>query len=275
MLPHSEAEKENLIEAIALCCHEMNRRWCQLTGDASQPSWEDAPEWQRKSLINGVRFRLENPNAPDSASHDNWAAEKRADGWVWGPFKIPETKRHPCLVPFEELSPIQQAKDRLCGEVVRAFAESWNLAPKREAEYNCRPYKPQRVPSGPALYNRSDEALLSQLEEPGAELQALSEIVWNIAKNRGFRSVPGDVPLAVQLANIHGEVSELWEAYRKGTMNAPCDKPIPLTCAEEELADIIIRVLDTAHDLQIDLDHVVRVKSRYNISRPHKHGKTC
>jgi NTP pyrophosphatase (non-canonical NTP hydrolase) len=123
--------------------------------------------------------------------------------------------------------------------------------------------------------DRSDEALLSQLEEPSAELQALSEIVWNIAKNRGFRSVPGDVPLAVQLANIHGEVSELWEAYRKDTMNAPCDKPIPLTCAEEELADIIIRVLDTAHDLKIDLDHAVRVKCRYNISRPHKHGKTC
>lgn len=46
----------------------------------------------------------------------------------------------------------------------------------------------------------------------------------------------------------------------------------PLTCAEEELADVIIRALDTAGTLRIDIDRAVRIKHAYNETRPHRHG---
>ena len=109
------------VEMIAEMCHEVNRLWCQRNGDHSQPNWKYAPDWQKKSAINGVQFHHGNPDAGDSASHDSWQKEKIADGWTWGPEKDPENKTHPCLVPFEELPEIQQKKDALFRAVVHAL----------------------------------------------------------------------------------------------------------------------------------------------------------
>ena len=108
-------------EKIAEVCHEANRAWCAANGDYSQPSWDGAPDWQKTSAVNGVRFHAENPDAGDSASHDNWMAEKVADGWVFGPVKDPVNRQHPCIVPFDELDPVQQAKDRLFRSIVHAL----------------------------------------------------------------------------------------------------------------------------------------------------------
>lgn len=107
-------------EIIARICHEVNRQWCAFNGDHSQPAWEDAPEWARTSAINGVAFHRANPDAGDAASHNSWMAEKLADGWQFGLVKDPSIKRHPCIVPFEELPRDQQFKDRLFRTVVHA-----------------------------------------------------------------------------------------------------------------------------------------------------------
>ena len=40
-----------------------------------------------------------------------------------------------------------------------------------------------------------------------------------------------------------------------------------------ELADCIIRCLDTMHSLGVDIDGVVARKMAYNASRPYRHGK--
>lgn len=40
-----------------------------------------------------------------------------------------------------------------------------------------------------------------------------------------------------------------------------------------ELADCIIRCLDTMHSLGVDIDGVVARKMAYNASRPYKHGR--
>jgi hypothetical protein len=108
------------IEATAKICHEANRTWCAFNGDDSQMAWEDAPEWQRSSAIQGVQFHLENPEAGDSASHDSWMAVKVADGWKYGHAKDPVLKTHPCMVPFDELPADQQFKDRLFRTIVHA-----------------------------------------------------------------------------------------------------------------------------------------------------------
>jgi len=110
------------IENIAKVCHEANRAYCQGIGDDSQPSWEDAPEWQRKSAVEGVKFNLANPDAPASASHDSWLAVKEADGWKYGPVKDADKKEHPCYVPYEQLPAEQQKKDALFKAIVAALA---------------------------------------------------------------------------------------------------------------------------------------------------------
>jgi hypothetical protein len=108
-------------EQVARVCHEVNKAYCQSLGDNSQPSWEQAPEWQRKSAINGVAFHVINPDAGADSSHKSWLAEKEKDGWAYGVVKNPDKKQHPCMVPFENLPVSQQAKDYIFRAIVHSI----------------------------------------------------------------------------------------------------------------------------------------------------------
>lgn len=107
-------------EHIAKVCHEVNKAYCEALGDMSQPSWSEAPEWQRESARAGVAFHRAGDHGPE-ASHENWMKQKLAEGWKHGPVKDPQKKEHPCLVPFSELPPEQKAKDFLFRAVVHAL----------------------------------------------------------------------------------------------------------------------------------------------------------
>lgn len=100
------------IEKIAELCHEINRAYCHSIGDDSQPSWSDAPEWQKESAITGVKFHTEHDTTPEQ-SHISWMKQKENDGWVYGEVKDPEKKTHPCMVPYNELPQEQRSKDYL------------------------------------------------------------------------------------------------------------------------------------------------------------------
>lgn len=111
------------IEQIAKVAHELNKAYCESIGDNSQPTWEEAPDWQKSSAINGVKFHLENPNAGPSASHDSWLKQKEEEGWKYGEVKDPEKKEHPCFVPYEKLPTEQKAKDYIFRQVVHSLKE--------------------------------------------------------------------------------------------------------------------------------------------------------
>lgn len=110
------------VEQVATICHEANAALCRSIGDNSQKSWTDAEQWQRESAIKGVKFALSNPDAPSSAQHDAWMEDKIKDGWVYGEVKDADAKTHPCIVPFSQLPPYQQAKDHLFKAIVHALA---------------------------------------------------------------------------------------------------------------------------------------------------------
>lgn len=79
-----------------------------------------------------------------------------------------------------------------------------------------------------------------------------------------------------RVALIHSEASELLEHARNGEkphdlwFHGPSNKPDGIPA---ELADIIIRCGDFAHEHGIDLETAVRLKMTYNTTRPYKHGK--
>lgn len=99
------------VEKIAQVCHEVNRIFCKSHGDESQPSWEDAPQWQKDSAICGVDAHRLDPGMTPEDSHKGWLRHKEKDGWVYGPVKDPDKKRHPCMMPYEQLPVEQRMKD--------------------------------------------------------------------------------------------------------------------------------------------------------------------
>lgn len=109
------------IAGIAKVCHQANKAYCEYHNDFSQKDWDEAEQWQRDSAVMGVKFALENPDAPASAQHDAWCADKLAQGWKYGETKDAEAKTHPCLVSFEELPVFQRAKDVLFRNIVNAL----------------------------------------------------------------------------------------------------------------------------------------------------------
>lgn len=111
-------------EQIARVCHETNRAYCESIRDSTQKPWDQAEPWQRESAIKGVAFALANPDAPASAQHDAWLADKEREGWKFGPIKDAAIKEHPCMVPYGELPLEQRLKDHLFKAVVRAFVEA-------------------------------------------------------------------------------------------------------------------------------------------------------
>lgn len=108
---------------------------------------------------------------------------------------------------------------------------------------------------------------------------ALDQLATECRTNAEAKGWKNDGKPMVQVAsefsaNVHGEVSEYWEAYRRGTLFEQCDKATDgsLTCEEEELADIIIRTLDYAGKRGVNIGRAVRVKLAYNQTRAERHG---
>lgn len=106
------------IMRIARKCHEANKAYCETLGDYSQLPWDEAPIWQKQTVIKGVEFRLANPNATSADMHNSWMKEKLAEGWVYGEKKDEVYRTHPCLVPYDELPSAQRMKDFLFSKVV-------------------------------------------------------------------------------------------------------------------------------------------------------------
>ena len=120
-------------------------------------------------------------------------------------------------------------------------------------------------------------------------INELAQEVHENAKNKGFHE--NEKNIGEMLCLIHSEVSEALEADRidnyvegvnievfkdaekdnvdwKGLFEIQIKNTF-----EDELADVVIRVMDLAALKGIDLQSHIEAKMRYNATRPIKHGK--
>lgn len=100
--------------------------------------------------------------------------------------------------------------------------------------------------------------------------QELQRAAHDNAVRKGFWHNPS---MPEKLCLVHAEVSELLEEYRKVEHEEPSTKCPELTREAEEMADILLRVMDIAEYRGVDLSRAIEVKHAYNINRPHMHGK--
>lgn len=122
-------------------------------------------------------------------------------------------------------------------------------------------------------------------------INELSKQIHENAKNKGFFDEQKNI--GEMLCLIHSEVSEALEADRKGkyanlkkfdidrqstpfhenSCTIQAFKDNVKDTFEDELADIMIRVMDLAAFKKIDLEKHIKLKMAYNSTREHKHGK--
>jgi len=97
----------------------------------------------------------------------------------------------------------------------------------------------------------------------------MQQRVYENAKAKGFWDNERNVGEAIAL--MHSELSEALEGYRHG--NPASDKIPSFTSAEEEFADVVIRIMDFAGGLNLDVAGAIIEKTIYNAARQYKHGK--
>lgn len=117
-------------------------------------------------------------------------------------------------------------------------------------------------------------------------INELSQRIHANAQNKGFYEQPRNI--GEMLCLIHSEVSEALECDRKkktishdpdyvagldGEKFKDCFERFIKDTFEDELADIIIRVMDLAVYKNVDLEKHIELKMRYNAMREYKHGK--
>lgn len=108
--------------------------------------------------------------------------------------------------------------------------------------------------------------------EKGKGLNNLAQEVHALAVEKGWWQ--GGRSFGDQVSNFHAEISEAWEDYRNGRRFTEINfeengKPVGLPT---ELADLIIRVLDTCAAYNIDIEEAIKIKHEYNKTRPFQHG---
>jgi len=123
------------------------------------------------------------------------------------------------------------------------------------------------------------------VEEEGRKMKTLdliADAVHGLAWDKGWHSDDEGEDQFIERCcnNLHDEICELHESWRDNALHELCDKweqmkdcgIVPLTCIEEEFADIIIRVLDNCRKLGVDIQSAVERKHAFNKFRAYRHG---
>lgn len=108
-------------------------------------------------------------------------------------------------------------------------------------------------------------------------IRELQKDVHALAVAKGwYENAPhaGDLTwLLARLALVHSEVSEASECVRDGDLSPHLGVTGKPSGLPSELADAVIRILDLAESIGIDVQEAVRIKHEFNKTRLSKHGR--
>lgn len=99
-------------------------------------------------------------------------------------------------------------------------------------------------------------------------LVLLGRDIHQVALDHGWQKKLDD---GLALALMHSEISEALEWCRKDPA-APSDHIPEFTGLEEEMADLMIRILDFCEARKLRIGDALLAKHEFNKNRPYKHG---
>jgi len=102
------------------------------------------------------------------------------------------------------------------------------------------------------------------LDRGGPDRESLEQLVHDARQTAGTSE-------AQLIALAHAELSEALEEVRRGEHRMSTAIP-QYKAVVEELADVVLRVLNHAHGKSYDLAGAIRAKMEYNRTRPKYHG---
>lgn len=98
---------------------------------------------------------------------------------------------------------------------------------------------------------------------------AMASKAWQNAEDKGFHESKRS--FAEEIALMHSELSEALESNRHGS--PPSDHIPEFSGEEEELCDVIVRIMDCCISRGYRIPQALVAKMQYNSTRPYKHGK--
>lgn len=156
--------------------------------------------------------------------------------------------------------------------------ETWTLegrstASETPTDYDLVPgYALDKIPEEPGIEGCVLRALDGTNGDSlfAAAFNELAKKAHENAREKGFWD--HDPSPAEVIARIHGELSETLELYDRAE-HREISMKIEHYRVEEELADVILRVLDFAASEGLDIGQAVLDKHAYNLGRARLHGK--
>ena len=98
--------------------------------------------------------------------------------------------------------------------------------------------------------------------------KSIQNETYKVAQSKGW--YVGDTEDSELLLGLHAEVAEVAEAIRHN--NPPSDKMPAYSSVEEELADVIIRVMNFAQHKDLNVPGAILAKIEFNKTRNYRHG---